>query len=164
MNNHLITIGIAVMLICILLSGCNESFVQDEKDTIIQEAKPYLNKIEFNNTFLKTFANSIIANCSSVDKECKINEIYRYIIENFDYIDDPIGNANVKTPHETIDSEKGDREDLAILFISLLENIDIKTYIVLSEDHLYALVYDVDIDNLWIYLEKSFITRMEKEL
>jgi len=52
---------------------------------------------------------------------------------------------------------------LSILIISLLENIDIKTYLVLTEDNIYSLVGEIDSSNLWSYVESSLIKQVEKE-
>jgi hypothetical protein len=57
----------------------------------------------------------------------------------------------------------GDCEDLAIFLISLLENIGIKTYLVLTDTHAYCLVYDVDTDVLRSYIEPSLIQQVEKD-
>lgn len=130
-------------------------------DEEIQDAKPYLDEIVSDNIELRSYANSIVSDCQ--DKECQINSIYRYIVENFNYLSDPVGVELIQTPQETIDIGGGDCEDLSILFISLLENIGIKAYLVLTDNHAYALAVDVDTDNLWKYIEQSFIEFAEKE-
>jgi hypothetical protein len=76
-------------------------------------------------------------------------------VENFMYIADPADTESVQSPFETLDLEGGDCEDLAILACSLLENIRIKTYLVLTENHAYALVSGINSDNLWKYINKS---------
>jgi len=166
MNKHLIVIGTAVLLLTVGLSGCNEItnlFEEIEIDPVIQRANPYINKIVTNDIQLRTYANSIIKDCPSNNKECQINSIYRHIVENFNYVSDPTGTELIQSPEETIQIGGGDCEDLSILFISLLENIGIKTCLILSESHAYSLAYDVDTTNLWNYVEQSFIKLVEDE-
>jgi hypothetical protein len=88
-------------------------------------------------------------------KEGKVNAIYRYIVENFRYIADPEPGEFIQTPFETLDLKGGDCEDLAILACPLPENIGIRTYLVFTEDHAYALVSGIDPSNLWQYINKS---------
>ena len=59
--------------------------------------------------------------------------------------------------------EGGDCEDLTILLNSLLENIGIVTYLVLTDTHAYSLAYDVDPDGFWPYIEVSLIGQVEKD-
>jgi len=166
MKKHLIVIGIVVLLLVVGFSGCNEinNLVEEvELDPVIQRANPYINKIVTNDIELRAYANSIIKDCPTNDKECQINLIYRHIVENFNYLSDPTGVEFIQSPQETIQVGGGDCEDLSILFNSLLENVGIKTYLVLSDTHAYSLVYDVNPDELWGYIEKSFIEKVEKE-
>ncbi|MDH7517697.1 MAG: transglutaminase-like domain-containing protein [Candidatus Thermoplasmatota archaeon] len=133
-------------------------------DPIIQRAEPYINKIVTNNITLRSYANSIIRDsCLSGDKECQINAVYRYVVENYNYISDPTGTELIQTPQETMQIKGGDCEDLAILLSSLLENIGIKTYLVLTENHAYCLASDVDTNALWTYVEQSLTTQVEKD-
>ena len=126
-------------------------------------AVPYFSVIVTNDVELRTYANSIIKDCPWNDKECQINEIYRHIVENFNYVSDPRGIEYIQSPQETLQIGGGDCEDLSILFNSLCENIGIKTYLVLNETHAYSLVYDVDIDNLFPYVEQSLIKQVEED-
>lgn len=133
------------------------------KDPVIKRAEPYLNKIDFNDVELRAYANSIIRDEFCWDKECELNAIYRYVVENFNYISDPEGDELIQTPQETIQIMGGDCEDLSILLASLLDNVGIKTYLVLTEDHAYCLAYDIDKNNLWDYIESSLIEQIEEE-
>ncbi|MCK4731170.1 MAG: hypothetical protein KAT65_01815, partial [Methanophagales archaeon] len=45
----------------------------------------------------------------------------------------------------------------------LLENLGIKTYLVLTEDHAYCLACDVDTDDSWQYVEESIIIQVSKD-
>ncbi len=116
-------------------------------------SKPYIDKIVVDDGELREIASAIVEDYG--EKEGKVNAIYRYIVENFMYIADPEYKESVQSPFETLDIEGGDCEDLAILACSLLENIGIKTYLVLTENHAYALVSRVNSENLWEYINKS---------
>jgi len=119
----------------------------------VRLAKPYIDKIVVDDGELRELASAIVEDYD--EKEGKVNAIYRYIVENFVYIADPEYTESVQSPFETLDIEGGDCEDLAILACSLLENIEIKTYLVLTENHAYALVSGINSDNLWKYINKS---------
>ncbi len=164
MKKQLVRIGIAVLLLSVGLSGCNELFEQIEVDPVLQGAEPYLNKIVLNDIDLRAYANSIVKNCTAGDRECQVNALYRHIVENFNYLSDPVGVELIQSPQETIDIGGGDCEDLSILLISLLENIGIKAYLVLTEDHAYALAYDINARELWNYVEPSLLEQVENDL
>jgi hypothetical protein len=76
-------------------------------------------------------------------------------VENFTYIADPEDGESIQSPSETLDVRGGDCEDLTILACSLLENIGIRTYLVLTESHAYALVSGIDPESLWAYINGS---------
>ncbi len=56
----------------------------------------------------------------------------------------------------------GDCEDLSILLCSLLENLGIKTYLVLTDTHTYCLAYDVNISQLKFYVEQELMKQVEE--
>ena len=119
----------------------------------VRLAKPYIDKIVVDDGELRELASAIVEDYG--EKEGKVNAIYRYIVENFTYIADPEYTEFIQSPFETLDLKGGDCEDLAILACSLLENIGIKTYLVLTENHAYALVSGINSDNLWEYIHES---------
>jgi len=119
----------------------------------VRLAKPYIDKIVIDDGELRELTSVIVEDYG--EKEGKVNAIYRYIVENFIYIADPENKESIQSPFETLDLEGGDCEDLAILACSLLENVGIKTYLVLTENHAYALVSGINSDNLWKYINKS---------
>ncbi|UCD14510.1 MAG: transglutaminase domain-containing protein [Thermoplasmatales archaeon] len=140
----------------------NEIVYYDYSDPVVQKAEPYIEKIVTNDSELRAYANSIISDCDS-GQECQVNAIYRHIVENYNYVSDPVDFESVQTPQETIQMKGGDCEDLSILLSSLLENLGIKTYLVLTEDHVYSLVYNVDPKKIWNYVEPSLISQVEKD-
>ncbi|TEU18911.1 MAG: transglutaminase domain-containing protein [Dehalococcoidia bacterium] len=119
----------------------------------VRLAKPYIDKIVIDDDELRELASAIVEDYG--EKEGKVNAIYRYIVEDFIYEADPEYTESIQSPFETLDLKGGDCEDLAILACSLLENIGIKTYLVLTEDHAYALVSGINADNLWTYIHES---------
>jgi hypothetical protein len=119
----------------------------------VRLAKPYMERIVFDDAELRELAGAVAQGYP--DREGKVNAIYRYIVEDFTYIADPEGTEYIQSPSETLNFKGGDCEDLTILACSLLENIGIRTYLVLTENHAYALVSGIDPDNLWKYVNES---------
>lgn len=142
----------AVILPVIVASAATCQFVETEPYEI-RLAKPYIQKIVTDDAQLRELASAIIQGYQ--DKEGKVNAIYRYIVENYNYVADPEDGESIQSPFETLDLKRGDCEDLAILACSLLENVGIRTYLVLTERHAYALVSGINPDNLWEYINKS---------
>ena len=146
------------------LSGCIDfDDVTNIFDPVIRRADPYIEKISFDDESLKIYALSIIKEINASNKEAIVTAIYRHIVENYSYISDPNDKELIRSPQETIHLKGGDCEDLSILLISLLENINIKTYLILTDDHAYALAYDINIDKLWSYVETALINQVEKD-
>lgn len=150
-----------IFIFLYLFSGCFDFIGDFNRDPVLLRASPYIDKIEIDNSSLRNYAYLIIQDCQMKDKECVINKIYRYIIENFVYIEDPVNDELIKSPFETINDGGGDCEDLSILLNSLLENIGIKTFLVMNETHAYSLVYDVNSSIMWHEIENSFISHVE---
>jgi hypothetical protein len=58
----------------------------------------------------------------------------------------------------------GDCEDLTIFLCSILENLGIRTYFVITDDHTYCLASSIDSEKLWNYTSASLIEIAGKEL
>lgn len=142
-------LGAVAIVVAYLLIG---QIVETEPYEV-RLANPYIEKIVVDDDELRELANGIVESHS--EKEGKVNAIYRYIVEGFIYVADPEDTESIQSPFETLDLEGGDCEDLTILACSLLENIGIKTYLVLTENHAYALVSGINSDSLWEYINKS---------
>ncbi len=162
-SNNIIRVSINHTFNSNISGAGNEIVKYDNIDPLFKQAKQYIKKIITNDNELNAYANSIISNCSSEDNECKINAIYRHVIETFTYINDSSDIELIQTPHETIQYREGNCEELSILLISLLENIGIKSYLVLTEDHVYSIACKVDSEKLWEHVELSLINQVEKE-
>jgi len=167
---------IAIILVFLLffLVGCSEEFINYEeesspieyqqKDSVILEAEPYVDKIVYEDIELRSLASSITKGCSSGNKECQLNKIYRYVVDNYNYYSDPRSREFIQSPADTLKVKGGDCEDMTILMLSLLENLGFKTYLVLTDNHAYALACGVDTDDLWEYIEQSIIETASSEL
>ena len=114
------------------------------KDPVLDRWKQYYEKILFEDIQLREYAVSMVDTCTSGDKECQATEIYSYVVKNYNYYDDPRFRDFIQSVEETITLKGGDCEDLTILLNSLLENIGIKTYMVVTENHVYSLACGLD--------------------
>ena len=65
----------------------------------VRLAKPYMEKIAFDDAELRELAGAIAQ--AYPDREGKVNAIYRYIVEDFTYIADPEGTEYIQSPSET---------------------------------------------------------------
>jgi len=143
---------VAVLVLLARLSPLSCAMVEVEPYEV-RRAKPYIEKIVVDDPELRELAGALVRDCP--DDECKVNAIYRYIVEDFSYISDPENTELVRSPFQTLELKGGDCEDLAVLACSLLENAGVRTYLTLTEDHAYALVSGINPDNLWKYINKS---------
>lgn len=173
-------VGITVVFLLFFLVGCAQEFsdrvtkfeevaqqtepVVQQKDPLILQAEPYMEKIVYDDIELRSLAASVTKGCPSGDKECQLNKIYHYVVDNYDYYSDPRSGEFIQSPADTLKVKGGDCEDLTILMISLLENLGFKTYLVSTDNHAYALACGVDIDGLWGYIEQSIFETFPPEI
>jgi hypothetical protein len=102
-------------------------------------AKPYIETFSLNDETIRKDAALIVRDCPSNDKSCYISKIYYHIINNYNYISDPASSEKIQDYFYTKSIKGGECEDLTILMGSLLENIGVKTYFVLTYGHGYLL-------------------------
>ena len=124
----------------------------------IVRAQPYLEKVEENNAGLRSLALSLTRECSA-SKECKVNAVFRHVVDSYAYLSDPKQKELIRAPEETIQNGGGDCEDFTILMNSMLEILGFKTYLVLTDDHAYGLVCDIDPQLLRSYVEDDLIQK-----
>jgi hypothetical protein len=139
----------------------NEIVSYENIDPLLKKALAYSKKIATNDTELEAYANSLSSNCTSQDRECIINTIYRHIIDTYTII-----NATydiIQIPQATIQQQKGTCEDVSILLISLLETIGIESKLVVTNDHAYPMGCNINSESLWDYVEVSLLNYVEKE-
>lgn len=113
-------------------------------DPVLNNWKQYTEKILFEDIQLRKYAVNIAANCSSGDQECETFDIYSYVVKNYKYYADPRFRNLIQSVNETMDLKGGNCADLTILLNSLLENMGIKTYMVVTENHAYSLACNLD--------------------
>ena len=133
-----------IVIIAFYFSGNDNSYSQ------------YSSKIVFDDIGLRTEASNLAKDCPSGNKECQLNSVYSAVVKQYNYYSDPRTKELIQTPYETMKVKGGDCEDLTILLNSLLENIGIKTYLVLTEDHAYSLACGIDIEKLQYEIMNSF--------
>jgi len=85
-------------------------------DPVVIRAEPYMNEIIFEDMTLRAQASSVVSECPSGDRECQINELYRFVIDDFSYYSDPRKEEFIQTPYETLDIHGGDCEDLTKIY------------------------------------------------
>lgn len=164
MKKHFVQcISIIVFLLLVFTTGCFDFISNFDIDPVVMRANPYIKKIISDDEELHSYALAAIQDCQLQNKVCILNGIYRFIVENYDYIPDPEDEEIIQTPQETIAKNGGDCEDLSILLISLLENVGLTCYLVLTDTHAYALAVDIDSDLLWHYVEESLIAQAEQD-
>jgi hypothetical protein len=134
---------------------------QPPPDAFLSQAEPYIEKLVLDDSALQTYANIILSGCDTSDRECRVNALYRDVLINYTCTATPLDNSTLQTPQETIQKKQGSCEDLSILLCSLLSTSGIPSYLVFTDDHVYALAYDVNTHALWEVAEHSLIRQVE---
>ena len=140
----------------------NEITYYDQLDPLLQQALPYLQKINTNNQELQDLAQNIISGCSANNPECHITAIYRYILENYN-LTEPETNTTLQNPLTTKQNKQGTLNDLTLLLNSLLENSKIPTYLALVNEHIYTFIPNIDPQKIWTYSKSALITQLEND-
>ena len=133
---------------------------QPPPDAFLQLAEPYIEKLVMDDSGLQTYATTVINGCSG--RECQVNALYRDVLMNYTCTAAPLGSRPLQTPQETIQKREGTCEDLSILLCSLLYNSGMTSALVFTDDHVYAMASDVNIDDLWERAEHSLRLRVEE--
>lgn len=112
-------------------------------------ADKYLQSIQLRDNELRKKAVEVTSQCSVNDKSCQTFFVYDWVVKNLKYVSDPRGQDDyVQNPHNTIEIGGGDCEDLTAVTMSMLENLGVRTYMILTDDHAYALACGVDIKEI----------------
>jgi hypothetical protein len=130
-------------------------------DPFLETAMPFIQMINPDNIELYTYAITQINDFETSSKERRIYSLYRDILINYTYLSSPMNSNTLQSPLHTIESKDGNCEDLSILLCSLLMNIGIQSYLVFTDDHVYAMAADVDRDMLWDCAEDTFNAHVE---
>jgi len=131
-------------------------------DEFLQTAQPFLNKLDLDDSELRTYANTILTGCDASNIECFVNALYRDILLNYTCLVAPMNNTTLQTPQQTIQQKQGTCEDLSILLCSLLSNIGLTSSLVFTNAHVYSMVSDVNANDLWHVAEQSLIHQTEE--
>jgi hypothetical protein len=135
---------------------------ESSSNAFLQTAQPFLNKLDFDDTQLQTYATTILTGCDASNTACFVNALYRDILMNYTCLTTPMDNTSLQTPQQTIESKQGTCEDLSILLCSLLSNAGLTSYLVFTDTHVYAMVCGVNADDLWMVSEQSVIQQTEE--
>ena len=131
-------------------------------DAFLNTAEPFLEKLDLDDSGLRSYATTILTGCDASNKECFVNALYRDVLMNYTCLNTPLNNQTLQTPQETIQKKEGTCEDLSILLCSLLSNIGLTSYLVFTNTHVYAMVSDVNNDDLWNVAEHSLLLFVEE--
>ncbi len=148
MNNlNKILIVISLLLSAALVAVIFQNIKPEQK-----LSERYIEKIETKNPMLRAIAIEQSSECVSGSKECQINEIYLYVVKNYNYYSDPRSEEYIQPVNETINIRGGDCEDLTILLNSLLESIGINTYFVMDNNHSFSLACGINMSEMNHYI------------
>lgn len=131
-------------------------------DAFLNTAEPYLEKLDLDDSGLRSYAITILTGCDASDTECCVNALYRDVLMNYTCLAAPMDNTTLQTPQQTIQRKQGTCEDLSLLLCSLLSNIGLTSSLVFTNTHVYAMVSDVNADDLWNVTEQSLRLLAEK--
>jgi hypothetical protein len=134
---------------------------QPASDTFLEYAEPFIEKLVFDDSQLQAYADAIVSGSGSSSRECQVNALYRDVLMNYTCLAAPLDSGALQTPQETLQKKEGACEDLSILLCSLLSNSGIDSSLVFTDDHVYAMASDVNIDALWECADASLIHEVE---
>lgn len=153
-STFLAILGTTIVLI-LLGSSLYLFYYVTSLDLNVLRAEPYVDEILFEDSSMKELAAIYTKGCTEDDASCLVNKVYREVVTRHEYELDPNGTEVIRSPFETLSRKRGDCEDLAILAASLLENLNVTTYLVLTSNHAYALACGIEQKKLLDYSETS---------
>lgn len=89
---------------------------------------------------IKHAAAKISASCNEVSNICYAKAIFYFVQNNIKYVPDP-EIQYIESPDETLTSGAADCEGIAILTTQLLKAVNIRSRIVLTNDHTFVQIY-----------------------
>ncbi|VGO12485.1 hypothetical protein PDESU_01038 [Pontiella desulfatans] len=100
----------------------------------------YLKKVDYLDEQINMLAVRTVRDCND-DELRKTKAILSLVSNEIRYVSDPAdGEEHAKDPLSTLISGGGDCEDQTVLLCSLLESVGVTTYMVFTDDHVFALV------------------------
>ena len=142
--------------------ACKDNVVHFNKEQLkimrlLEWAAPYVKNVQHDNSVFYRKAQEITKDCPLFDTDCVVYEIYQYVIGNLKYFPDPdLDQEFIATPFETINRGGGDCEDLTGVLNSLLSNMQVENYVVLTDKHAYTMACGVDIEKMRMLVKNSF--------
>jgi hypothetical protein len=131
-------------------------------DPFLSTAEPFLLKLDLDDSELRSYATSHLTGCDASSMECFVNAIYRDVVMNYTLLPSSMNSSRLQSPQETIQKKEGTCEDLSLLLCSLLSNIGLTSSLVFTDAHVYAMVSDVNTNDLWHVAEQALIGQTEK--
>jgi hypothetical protein len=115
--------------------------VQDVKNLILTgNYMGYLSKIEYRNPAVNLKASHLVRGTGD-DELLKTERIFAFVSREIEYISDPLdGIEYPKAATHTLAAGSGDCEDQTLLLCSLLETVGVKSYMVFTDEHVFAVV------------------------
>lgn len=100
----------------------------------------YLNRIDYRDPELNIVAIRTVKGCEDDDLR-KTEALLSFVSNEIHYVSDPNdGLEHARDPIITMIAGGGDCEDQTLLLCSLLESVGVRTYIVFTDEHVFALV------------------------
>jgi hypothetical protein len=153
-----------VLLILATSVILGEMTATQDRDPLFTRAMPYVEPVMYDNATLREIAGQAAAGGPTGDIEWQAEQVYRYVVDNYSYYSDPRDKDFIQAPFETMKIGGGDCEDLAIFLDSLLENLGIKTYIVVTDHHVFCLASGLDTDSLASYGESGLVEQASRDI
>jgi hypothetical protein len=101
----------------------------------------YLSRIDYHDEQINIIATRLVADTGD-DEVLKTRAILDFVSNEIKYVSDPgDGVEFTKGPVTTLLAGGGDCEDQTLLLCSMLETVGVKTYIVFTDEHVFALAY-----------------------
>ena len=101
----------------------------------------YLSRIDYRDKQINILATRTVLGCND-DELKKTAAILDFVSNEIQYVSDPgDGMEFAKDPATTLAAGGGDCEDQTLLLCSMLETVGLKTYLVFTDDHVFALVH-----------------------
>ncbi len=100
----------------------------------------YLSRIDYRDKQINILATRTVLGAND-DELAKTKAILDFVSNEIEYVSDPgDGVEFTKDPATTLAAGGGDCEDQTLLLCSMLETVGVKTYLVFTDEHVFALV------------------------
>lgn len=130
----------------------------------LKVAIPYVANVQVQDAGLLKVVRPYVKECVPRDTTCLIYNSYKSVIEKLSYKNDPYsgGGDFIRTPRQTLKDKGGDCEDLTGVLVSFLANLKIESYVLMTQDHAYAMACGVDSKRLQQYIRNGLTRSVSK--